>query len=99
MIVLRQTPEGVIVPLDVRPRSSRPGPAGEREGRLRLGVAAPAEDGRANREVVRSVAELFGVSPSAVTIVRGDTARKKEVVLAGLSLRDVQIRIAEILPE
>ncbi len=97
MIVLRQTPEGVIVPLDVRPRSSRPGPAGEREGRLRLGVAAPAEDGRANREVVRSVAELFGVPSSTVTILRGGTSRRKDVLLTGITPADAEARMAVIL--
>jgi hypothetical protein len=52
--------------------------------RLRLRVAAPATEGKANAAVERFVAGLFGVRRSAVTIVRGARSRDKAVRVAGV---------------
>jgi hypothetical protein len=52
--------------------------------RLRVRIAAPAVDGKANDELVRLVAEVFGVRRSAVTIVAGQRARMKTVVIKGV---------------
>ena len=46
---------------------------------LRVRVAAPAADGKANTELVGILAEHFGVSTSAVEITRGHTSRTKIV--------------------
>jgi uncharacterized protein (TIGR00251 family) len=51
---------------------------------LRIRIAAAARDGKANAEVQRFVAELFGVRRSAVSIIRGERSRDKVVEIAGL---------------
>jgi uncharacterized protein (TIGR00251 family) len=53
--------------------------------RLVVAVNAPPVDGKANEAVVRVLAETFGVPRSAVTIVRGETGRKKTIRIAGLT--------------
>ena len=52
--------------------------------RLRIRLAAPAVDGKANDELTRFVAAVFGVRRSAVTIVSGERAREKTVVIQGV---------------
>jgi uncharacterized protein (TIGR00251 family) len=52
--------------------------------RLRVRIAAPAVDGKANDELARFLADLFGVRRSAVTIVAGQRAREKTVVIQGV---------------
>jgi uncharacterized protein (TIGR00251 family) len=52
---------------------------------LRIRVGAPARDGKANLAVVRLIADLFGVRPSAVAIVRGETLRDKVVAIHGIT--------------
>jgi uncharacterized protein (TIGR00251 family) len=47
------------------------------DGRLKVRVGAPPEDGRANRELVRFVAESLGVPQRAVRVVVGAAARDK----------------------
>lgn len=47
------------------------------DGRLKVRVGAPPEDGRANRELVRFVADSLGVPQRAVRLVSGATARDK----------------------
>ncbi len=72
--------------LDVRvqPRARRDEVAGERAGRVVIRVTAPPADGRANAAVCKLVAEAVGVPPSAVTVVRGHTARDKTLDVAGV---------------
>ncbi|MEI6561615.1 MAG: DUF167 domain-containing protein [Verrucomicrobiota bacterium] len=69
------------------PRSQIVGWVGER---LKVKVKAPAVEGKANAELVRFLAEHFGVRPNAVTLLRGDTARLKTVRIEGIEAADVQ---------
>ncbi len=47
--------------------------------RFMVAVKEPASEGRANRAIVRALAEHFGVPPSRVRIVKGHAAREKVV--------------------
>ena len=50
---------------------------------VRLKVAAPAIDGRANKEFCRFLADFFVVRPRSVKIVRGEKGREKTVEIEG----------------
>ncbi len=53
---------------------------------LRLKVAAPALDGKANRVLLRFLAKTFGVAPSRVVLSRGEHARTKTVTIHNVGL-------------
>lgn len=53
------------------------------EGFMRIRLAAPAVEGKANAELIRFVAGWFDVRPSAVDIVSGVASRTKRVRVAG----------------
>lgn len=76
------------------PRAGRDAVDGEREGVLRVRVAAPAVDGRANEALRRLLAGRLGVPPSAVTVERGTRSREKVVAVRGLDLATVRARLA-----
>jgi uncharacterized protein len=57
---------------------------------LRVRVAAPAVEGKANAALIAHLAKAFGVPKHAVTIVRGETARRKTVRIAEPRLRPDQ---------
>jgi uncharacterized protein (TIGR00251 family) len=57
---------------------------GMRASALVVRVTAPPLEGRANRAVCALIAGAAGVPRSAVTIVRGETARDKLVRVEGL---------------
>jgi len=48
-------------------------------GALRIRIAAPPVDNKANAELVRYLARLLGVSRSEVAIVAGETSRNKRL--------------------
>lgn len=50
---------------------------GEHDGCLKLRVAAPPVDGRANEEIVRFLAERLGVARRSVTLLGGAGSRRK----------------------
>ena len=74
---------GLTVDIQVVPRASRVAVGGRVGDRLRVAVTAPPVDGAANEAVIEALAEAFGVRPRDVTIVRGQTGRRKTVSIAG----------------
>ena len=68
--------------------------AGEREGALRLRIAAPPVGGKANRECVRFLSELLGVTRSAVEIMSGLSSKTKTVRIHNIDARRVREKLA-----
>jgi hypothetical protein len=73
----------LVVDIQVVPRSSRPAVGPAVGDRLRVAVTAPPVDGAANVAVIDALAEAFGVRRAAITIVHGQTGRRKTVRIAG----------------
>ena len=71
----------------VKPRASKSRVLGTRDGVLEVAVAAPPVDGAANEELVRTLAEHYGVPKRAVEIVSGETSRVKIVRVTGAAVR------------
>ena len=67
----------LLLQVRVQPRSSRDSWDGIREGRFRVRITAPPVDGQANQHLQRFLATLFGVAQSQVTLLSGESGRKK----------------------
>ena len=76
---MREEGAAVLLSLHVQPGAKRTEAAGEHGGALRIRLAAPPVDGKANAELVRFLADAFDVPQRQVTIVRGETSRQKSV--------------------
>jgi len=63
--------------------------AGERDGWLRVRLAAPARDGRANEELRRFVAAQVGVPRADVDVTAGRRSRRKTVTVRGITVARV----------
>jgi uncharacterized protein len=85
---------GALVRLRVSPNTRATGLQGPHgDAALKLRVAAPPVDGRANAEVERFVAERTGAAPSRVRVVRGLSGRDKTVFVDGVGVE----RVREVL--
>jgi uncharacterized protein YggU (UPF0235/DUF167 family) len=87
MAFWREGADGVTVAVKVQPRSRRPGvqgvaPAVEGE-RLRIGVTAAAEAGRANRAACATLANALAMPVAAVSVAAGATSRDKVLRVTG----------------
>jgi len=85
--------DGATILLQVQPRASRSEVVGEHGGRLRLRIASPPVDGKANTEVCRFIATTLGLGRSAVTLLRGESSRQKQVAIQGLTPLEVAARL------
>jgi uncharacterized protein (TIGR00251 family) len=72
----------------VQPGASRNEIAGKREGSVVVRVTAPPVDGRANKAACKLLADLCGIPPSRVEVVRGQSGRDKVIRLSGLHPAD-----------
>lgn len=70
---------------------------GEHGGALKIAVAAPPVDGKANDAVGAFVADAFGLPRRSVAVVAGHQSRRKVLTLEGLTLKEAQDRLSELL--
>ena len=73
----------MILELHVQPGAKRSEFAGEHGGRMKVRLAAPAVEGKANEALVEFLAEYYGVPKRNVRITSGLTSRKKRVIIEG----------------
>jgi len=69
----------VVLALHVQPGAKRSEFAGKHGDALKVKLGAPAVDGKANAELIRFLADAFGVPQRNIVIVRGETSRAKVV--------------------
>jgi uncharacterized protein (TIGR00251 family) len=77
--------DGISVAVRVTPGARTSEVIGVSGDRIRVRVAAPAHEGKANLELRALLARCFGVRRSAVSVVRGERSREKTVWIAGVS--------------
>jgi uncharacterized protein (TIGR00251 family) len=63
------------------------------DGRLRVRLAAPPVEGRANDALVRFIAALVGVRREDVVVVAGGRSRRKLLHVAGVTLSEARRRL------
>ncbi len=95
--IVRESAEGVIVAVRVVPRAGRTEVAGVHGDALKLRVAAPPVDGRANEAARTALAAALGVAPASVVLVSGEHSRAKQFAVRGLSLTEARARVAALL--
>jgi uncharacterized protein (TIGR00251 family) len=78
--------DGVVTfQVQVVPRASRSEIVGERDGVLRIRIAAVPVDGAANEELMRLLARAMGVRRGAIEIIRGHSSKLKTVRVTGVA--------------
>ena len=73
---------GVLLLVSVMPNAKRTEVDGLHDGALRLRLAAPPIDGRANEALVAWLAKALGVPRRDVEVLRGESSRRKQVAIA-----------------
>jgi len=98
-------PPDPVEPLDARhamlavraqPGAKKAGCAGIWNGMLKIKVSSPAQDGRANEDLVEWLAHATGLSRSDVVLVRGLKSREKRFRLA-LPADELRARLEPLL--
>ena len=85
MLDLNEKDNAVTIRIRVQPRASRTEIVGEYAGAIKLRVAAPPVDGKANEECRRFLAKLLKVSATSVEIISGESSRDKLIRIQNMS--------------
>ena len=83
--LIRSNGSGVFLSCHVQPGAKRTAIAGVYGTALKIALAAPPVDGKANKELCVFLAKKLKLPKSAVTLVSGQTSRDKVVFLPGIA--------------
>ncbi|PIQ97316.1 MAG: YggU family protein [Nitrospinae bacterium CG11_big_fil_rev_8_21_14_0_20_56_8] len=81
----------------IQPRASKNEIAGLKDDALKIRLTSPPVDGEANRACIKFLAKWLKVSPSQITIVTGQTGRRKIIRIDGMSGDEFFGKLAPIL--
>ena len=93
---MTETPEGVVLNVRAQPRSSRAGIDGLLGDAVKVRIRCAPVDGKANKELVETLADEFGLAKSSVVFKSGETSKQKRIMLRGVSAAVVEARLREL---
>lgn len=96
MIQATDHADGCVVPVRAQPGARRSGIVGVQGGALKVAVTAPADQGRANKALAATLADVLGLKKSQVELLSGPTSRDKKFLLRGVTVREVQARFQQV---
>jgi uncharacterized protein (TIGR00251 family) len=83
---LTETADGVVINIEVSPGSKKeriPSGYDKWRKRIEVKVSEQAQKGKANKYLIESFSELFGLNSSDVLIISGQKSGKKSIFLKG----------------
>ena len=89
---------GAALTIRVTPRARKTEFGGVLEdGTVRIRVAAPPVDGKANKALIKYLSELFGVRKNKIELVAGEKGLDKIISIDGMPAAVAEERIQEYL--
>ena len=85
--------DAVVLSVHVQPGAGRSAVVGRHGTSLKVRVAAPPVEGRANDATASLLGDTFGVNAGSVELVGGETSRSKQFRLSGLDLAEFERRL------
>lgn len=80
---LRATDDGVTLTLHIQPGAKKTEVAGEHGDALKIRLAAPPVDGKANAALIEFVAKRLGLAKNKVELKSGLSSRRKVLAVYG----------------
>jgi uncharacterized protein len=78
-----------ILDISVAPKSSRNRIAIDSSNTIKIYLTAPPVDGKANAELISLLSKTLKVPKSSITIIHGESGKKKRISINGLTSRHV----------
>jgi uncharacterized protein (TIGR00251 family) len=87
----------LLIRLHIQPKASKSRIVGLHDGCLKIAVAAPPVEGKANKAVVKFLADFFGVPTRDVAVKSGAQSRRKVVVVRTLDATEIRHMLEKML--
>ena len=69
----------LIFDVKVFPGSGKKGWVMDKSGKLKCYVKSPAENGKANQELIKNLAKALGITQNRVSIISGEQSQQKRI--------------------
>ncbi|MBN1554758.1 MAG: DUF167 domain-containing protein [Phycisphaerae bacterium] len=92
-IDIQNTPDGAVVTIKAVPNASRDKLVGVLDHALKVAVSAPAEKGRANDAIAKTLAKVLGVPVRTIRLVHGQTHPRKQFLVADTDVQYIRDRL------
>jgi len=90
MTAIAESNGAVTFPVKVVPRASKNAIVGREGDTVKIRLAAPPVEGKANEALVKFLADSFGVGRAQIEIVTGHASRRKVVRVRGVTARQIE---------
>jgi hypothetical protein len=90
---IRSDGDGVVLSLHIQPGAKKTEVVGLHGDALKIRLAAPPVDGKANAALIAFLAAKVGAGRTAVSLLSGETSRAKRVRIAGLGIAEVSAQL------
>ena len=91
--------DAIVLHVHVQPGAGRAAVVGRHGDSLKIRVAAPPVEGRANDAAVALVAEALEVRPGDVELVSGAKSRVKRLRVQGITAEELEVQLRNALDE
>lgn len=90
---LAERADGSVICLHVQPGARSAGVVGTHGDALKVRIDSPPVDGKANAALIAYLSEAIGVPRSAITLLSGESGRRKRVLVLGVGAGEVIRRL------
>lgn len=90
----RDVPDGCTVNVRVHPGAKRDAVTGTHADAIKIALAAPPIDGRANDALIAFIAELLRLPRARISLLSGASSRSKVLHIRGKSAAEVQAALS-----
>jgi len=95
MLQITESKNGLLLKVKAQPGASRSEIVGEYDGGLKIRLAAPPVDGKANAACVTFLAETLGLPKNAVELVKGETSTIKILRIQGIEKSTLLCKLSD----
>lgn len=90
---LRASGGDVLLTLHIQPGAKKTEVAGPHGLALKIRLAAPPVDGKANEALITFLAERLGITKARLSLVSGQASRSKRVAVTAITAAEVEERL------
>jgi uncharacterized protein (TIGR00251 family) len=88
---------GAVIKIKAHPGARRQGLSGIHDGALKIDVNSAPEKGKANKEIRKILAGVFGLRQAELELLSGETSQLKKILLKGIAPEEAAAKIQAVL--
>jgi uncharacterized protein len=90
MIDFEETSDGILLRVKSRAGGAKNAITSQHDGMLKVSVTQAPEKGKANKAIVKLLANSWGLQKSQITLIAGPSSPQKKFLLSGIPLSELR---------